>query len=270
MNPSAVLCLETATPVCAVALAIDGLPLLEERLEERGAHAQRLPGMVASMLTRAGITAQELTALVVSAGPGSYTGLRIGASFAKGLLFARGVPFYAANTLAGLAMAVVDPTVRHIHAVIDARRTHVYYQGFEWDGRMLHTKGVPVLREIREVEAVLGQGMKEGQNEGQLEVLCGTGLHRFSPEANALCRGYEADHIRASALYTLYEHTYKRSETRVSDSSLGGFDQAGATTDGYEQGEGRHIALTHAVDHSLIRRCAIEQFEPDYRGNPYQ
>lgn len=220
MSRTAVLCLETATPVCAVALVIDDQPVLEERLEERGAHAQRLPGMVAAVLAQAGITAQDLTALVLSAGPGSYTGLRIGASFAKGLLFAREIPFYAANTLAGLAMAVVDPTVRQIHAVIDARRTHVYHQGFAWDGRVLHPIEVPVLRALREVEGRLERG----------EVLCGTGLHRFSPEVLAACRCYDSAHIRASALYDLYRRP----------------------------------------EDALIRLRAIEDFEPDYRGNPYQ
>ena len=260
MSRSAVLCIETATPVCAVALAIEDHPVLEERLEERGAHAQRLPGMVASLLAQAGIATQDLTALVLSAGPGSYTGLRIGASFAKGLLFARGIPFYAANTLAGLAMGVVDPTVRHIHAVIDARRTHVYHQGFEWDGRVLHPKGVPVLRELREVEAWLGRG----------DVLCGTGWHRFSPNAIAECRCYDAEYIRASALVTLYARTFKLPETKDSDPSLGGFDRAGATTDRYEQDRSQPVALDHEVDHPLIRLCPIEHFEPDYRGNPYQ
>jgi tRNA threonylcarbamoyl adenosine modification protein YeaZ len=201
-------------------LAIDDQPPLEERLEERGAHAQRLPGMVASVLAQAGITVQDLTALVLSAGPGSYTGLRIGASFAKGLLFAREIPFYAASTLAGLAMAVVDPTVGQIHAVIDARRTHVYHQGFAWDGRALHPIEFPVLRELREVEGRLGRG----------DVLCGTGLHRFAPEVLAACRCYDSAHIRASALYELYQN----------------------------------------ADTSLVQLRSIEDFEPDYRGNPYQ
>lgn len=219
MNRPAVLCLETATPVCAVALAVEGMPLIEERLEERGAHAQRLPGLVTSVLAQADITVQDLTALILSAGPGSYTGLRIGASFAKGLLFAREIPFYAANTLAGLALAVVEPSQKVIHAVIDARRTHVYYQKFVWDSRMLQSTEAPALRELREVEGLIKRG----------DVLCGTGLHRFSPETLLSYRCFDATYIRASALFRLFQTSTA----------------------------------------PLIRACSLDQFEPDYRGNPY-
>lgn len=94
-----VLGIETATPVCSVGLACDGKPAVEISVEAANAAAERLPDCVQSVLSEAGLTVAALDGVAVSIGPGSYTGLRIGLSFAKGLCFAAGLPIAAVPTM---------------------------------------------------------------------------------------------------------------------------------------------------------------------------
>jgi len=127
-----VLGIETATTVCAAALAIDDAVVAEESREERYIHAEVLLPMIDTVLRRAGCTARELAGIAVSIGPGSFTGLRIGLSVAKGLAVATDLPIAAVPTLFGLAQRVsaARGTREHILALLDARRDDVYYQLF--------------------------------------------------------------------------------------------------------------------------------------------
>ncbi|MBN2202156.1 tRNA (adenosine(37)-N6)-threonylcarbamoyltransferase complex dimerization subunit type 1 TsaB [bacterium] len=94
-----VLGIETATPVCSVGLARTDGPDAEISVEAANAAAERLPDCVHSVLSAAGLTPASLDGVAVSIGPGSYTGLRIGLSFAKGLCFAAGKPIVAVPTM---------------------------------------------------------------------------------------------------------------------------------------------------------------------------
>jgi tRNA threonylcarbamoyl adenosine modification protein YeaZ len=127
-----ILAIETSTPVCSVALSSTGRRAWEKRIEGRGVHSERLFTFTDELLKRAGVEMSELDAILFSRGPGSYTGLRIGASAIKGFLYGRDVPLYTFPTLFSFA-AGLELTSKpcEIFSVIDARRSHLYIQKFK-------------------------------------------------------------------------------------------------------------------------------------------
>ena len=123
---SYILNIETATKNCSVAIAKDGKMIVCNEIAEEGySHAERLHVFIESTLKEAGVTYKDLAAIAVSQGPGSYTGLRIGVSAAKGLCYALSIPMIAVDTLQVLATQVpfLDGL---IIPMIDARRMEVY------------------------------------------------------------------------------------------------------------------------------------------------
>ena len=121
-----ILNIETATKNCSVALAKEGKTMVYKDIAEEGySHAERLHVFIEEIIKEAGITPNDLSAIAVSQGPGSYTGLRIGVSAAKGLCYALDIPLIAVDTLQSLASQV---TISNglIIPMIDARRMEVY------------------------------------------------------------------------------------------------------------------------------------------------
>lgn len=123
---SYILNIETATKNCSVALAKDGQTILCKEIAEEGySHAERLHVFIEEIIQEAGICFQDINAIAVSQGPGSYTGLRIGVSAAKGLCYALNIPLIAVDTLQVLALqAKVAEGL--IVPMLDARRMEVY------------------------------------------------------------------------------------------------------------------------------------------------
>ena len=123
---SYILNIETATKKCSVSIAKEGKTIVCNEIAEEGySHAEKLHVFIEESIKGAGITYQDLVAVAVSQGPGSYTGLRIGVSAAKGLCFALGIPLIAVDTLKALAAQVkVDSGL--IIPMLDARRMEVY------------------------------------------------------------------------------------------------------------------------------------------------
>lgn len=121
-----ILNIETATKNCSVALAKEGLTVIYKEIAEEGfSHAERLHVFIEELIHEAGISFQDVKAIAVSQGPGSYTGLRIGVSAAKGLCYALNIPLIAVDTLKVLAsQANVDNGL--IVPMLDARRMEVY------------------------------------------------------------------------------------------------------------------------------------------------
>ena len=121
-----ILNIETATKNCSVALAKEGKTIICKEIAEEGySHAERLHVFIEEIIKEAGITLNDLFAIAVSQGPGSYTGLRIGVSAAKGLCYALDIPLIAVDTLQALA-AQVTISSGLIIPMIDARRMEVY------------------------------------------------------------------------------------------------------------------------------------------------
>jgi len=126
-----ILNIETATKNCSVSLAKDGKTILTKEIAEQGySHAEKLHVFMEEILNETGISARDLKAITVSKGPGSYTGLRIGVSSAKGLCYALGIPLISVSTLQVLAKQVVIEN-GFIVPMIDARRMEVYSAIFD-------------------------------------------------------------------------------------------------------------------------------------------
>ena len=126
-----ILNIETATTNCSVAIAKNGKTLvLKEDYSQEFSHAERLLLYIDEVLIEANIKASSLDAIAVSKGPGSYTGLRIGVSAAKGLCFALNIPLISVSTLKSLACQV-DILDGLIVPMLDARRMEVYSAVFD-------------------------------------------------------------------------------------------------------------------------------------------
>ena len=129
-----ILLLETATPVCSVALAIDGKIVVEKHSDEPNAHSSKLSPFVQQILAESGVETKSLDAVCVSSGPGSYTGLRIGVSSAKGFCYALGIPLLSVPTLQGMAAQYYAQHPEYTGLVcpmIDARRMECYTAIYE-------------------------------------------------------------------------------------------------------------------------------------------
>lgn len=120
-----ILNIETATRNCSVAIAKDGKTILFKEIAEIGySHAEKLHVFIDEILQETNLTYKDLSAIAVSQGPGSYTGLRIGVSSAKGLCFALDIPLISVDTLQVLASQAKKDGI--IIPMIDARRMEVY------------------------------------------------------------------------------------------------------------------------------------------------
>jgi tRNA threonylcarbamoyladenosine biosynthesis protein TsaB len=141
------LALETATDRASVAIGEGAGDAVEERLDGARRHAGALLPMVEAVLRRRGATLEQVTGVVVSDGPGSFTGLRVGASAAKAFVRARGVPLRAAPSLMARALAGVGRDAALVLAVSDALRGEVYAGGFRFSpGRVVTELGPGVWR----------------------------------------------------------------------------------------------------------------------------
>ncbi|HAL65703.1 MAG TPA: tRNA (adenosine(37)-N6)-threonylcarbamoyltransferase complex dimerization subunit type 1 TsaB, partial [Bacteroidales bacterium] len=98
------LCIESSTSICSVALVSNGDLIGLEETQDKNAHSARLTVLIEKILNDNRLKAKQLNAVAMSRGPGSYTGLRIGASVAKGLCFALNIPLIAVSTLQAMAL----------------------------------------------------------------------------------------------------------------------------------------------------------------------
>jgi tRNA threonylcarbamoyladenosine biosynthesis protein TsaB len=128
-----ILSIETSTPVCSVALHEEGVLLGVREIDIPGAHSERLIGLIGELLKEYQFKGEELAAIAVSEGPGSYTGLRIGVSTAKGLALAWSIPLIGVSTLAALTRGAKGKLLANskIIAMLDARRMEVYREVFD-------------------------------------------------------------------------------------------------------------------------------------------
>tara|TARA_R110002050_G_scaffold57866_1_gene130096 strand:- start:868 stop:1548 length:681 start_codon:yes stop_codon:yes gene_type:complete len=126
-----ILSIETATTNCSVSLSKNGKTIvLKEDYDKGYSHAERLHVYIDDILKEAKVDAKNLDAVAISKGPGSYTGLRIGVSAAKGLCYALEKPLISVSTLETLAHQVNSPD-GIIVAMLDARRMEVYSAIFD-------------------------------------------------------------------------------------------------------------------------------------------
>ncbi|MEX0905692.1 MAG: tRNA (adenosine(37)-N6)-threonylcarbamoyltransferase complex dimerization subunit type 1 TsaB [Balneolaceae bacterium] len=166
-----ILAVETATPVCSVAIETGARRIFEKRIEGKGVHSEYTFTYIRELLERANIDVTELEAVLFSKGPGSYTGLRIGAAAIQGLLFKRDVPFYSFPTLLSFAAGILRNQKKGtIHSVIDARREHLYRQKIEIESSGKFSTTTAEIEEISAIEKDIRPG----------DHLVGTGWERLN------------------------------------------------------------------------------------------
>jgi tRNA threonylcarbamoyl adenosine modification protein YeaZ len=151
-----ILAIDTALEACSVAVLDTeraGIAAHESLPMQRG-HAEALIPLIARVLERARLTFSEIDRIAVTTGPGSFTGLRVGISAARGIALATGKPAVGLSTLAAYAAPFIaaDDTLPVV-AVIDARHDHVYLQVFGPGGRTLVTPRLVPIAEARRVAA---------------------------------------------------------------------------------------------------------------------
>ncbi|MDT8401299.1 MAG: tRNA (adenosine(37)-N6)-threonylcarbamoyltransferase complex dimerization subunit type 1 TsaB [Bacteroidales bacterium] len=167
-----ILCIETATPVCSVALCHSGNLMDREESSNDKSHASHLTVFIERILKRSGMEARDLDAVAVSKGPGSYTGLRIGVSAAKGLAYGAGIPLIAvATTELMYHGAKKEGDYDYFCPMIDARRMEVYTAVYDKKGKVI--SGISA-------ELISGESFAEILNRGKM-LFFGSGA--------AKCRG---------------------------------------------------------------------------------
>lgn len=177
---SLILCIETGTDVCSVGIARDGVLLSLRESDEGRDHARKVGVFVDELLHETGIAPDDLDAVAVGKGPGSYTGLRIGVSFAKGLCYGLQKPLLAVGSLDALVEVAREDYEAGIISVdrweearlcpmVDARRMEVYAQIFDAKGEAL--TGVSA-------EVITAESFAEWRNDGRPFVIFGNGARK--------------------------------------------------------------------------------------------
>lgn len=191
-----ILAIETSTPVCSVALGKGKRSIVEKRMEGRSVHSERTFEFIKELLDRHSLKVADLDAVLFSNGPGSYTGLRIGASAIKGLLFQQDVPLYTLPTLLSFAIPFLTENPPAIHAVIDARRQHLYHQKVKksLDDEIEVSKASVV--EIEKLERQILKG----------DVVVGTGWERLEIENRGEMTWHGTEAISAKNLVLGWNH----------------------------------------------------------------
>lgn len=145
--------LETATTACSVSLGKDGKLLSLKEQNGEYTHAENLTLFIEDVLKQAGVKLRDIDAIAVSKGPGSYTGLRIGVSTAKGLCYSLDKPLIAINTLRSMAEGMLHtassaiPAVSLLCPMIDARRMEVYCAVFDSKGNEIRPTSADIIDE---------------------------------------------------------------------------------------------------------------------------
>lgn len=184
-----ILHIETATRACSVALSEKGqLIAIKELADESFVHGEQLTLFIQAVMNDSGKELNELDAVSVSAGPGSYTGLRIGAATAKGLCYALGVPLMAIDSLHALAAVVREDYPEHrLCPMIDARRMEVYTCLLDSN----HSELLPVDAVIIEEQtfSTLDPFLYFGDGAEKLTALWQNRSSKFLPDVQASAKG---------------------------------------------------------------------------------
>lgn len=154
MNMDAyILHIETSGIFCSVSLAKNGETLAIKYIDEPNQHASKLTTLISRIIEEAMPASASLSAIAISQGPGSYTGLRIGVSTAKGLCYGWDIPLIAVPTLqamfAGFAEKHLDLIEKNAGYIpmIDARRMEVYMMAFDAEGNVLEDTKALIVEE---------------------------------------------------------------------------------------------------------------------------
>ena len=144
-----ILSIETSTPVSSIAIHSDGQLLAQQSIHQNKSHSQYLVPSIRNLCEMSGVPQKDIAAVAISEGPGSYTGLRIGTSSAKGLCFALDIPLIAVNTLAAMAAGISTYFANDalLCPMLDARRMEVYCLLTKADGQILKPTSAMIIED---------------------------------------------------------------------------------------------------------------------------
>ena len=158
INNQVILSIETSTEVCSVALHNQGRLVADRESLAAYSHAERLAPMIDEILADNNIKRSELSAVAVSAGPGSYTGLRIGTSTAKGLCYALDIPLITIGTLESMLEGIEqDDEDQLLCPMLDARRMEVYCLLADSNGLIIESTHAKIIDETSFIEYLGGK-----------------------------------------------------------------------------------------------------------------
>lgn len=197
-----ILNLETATKTCSVALAKDGnLVTFKEATSEGYSHAEQLNLFIEEVMHTAGYGLKEVDAIAVSAGPGSYTGLRIGTSTAKGICYALDKRLIAVNSLKALAAQLDLNQSDKLIPMFDARRMEVYSAVYD-----------SALNEVSATDAVVIDESSFSDIEGTIHYF-GPGAQKCSDVLNAEKFNYVPNvEVSAKGMMQLSEQLFQQGQ----------------------------------------------------------
>jgi len=199
-----ILCLETATTNCSVAISVNGnIRAIREENNLKFSHAEKLHVFIEEVLKEAKMDKCQLNAVAVSKGPGSYTGLRIGVSAAKGLCFALDLPLISTPTLDVLARQVQREDC-FIIPLLDARRMEVYSAVFNSEKKQIRETRAEILSE---------ESFSEFLSKSKVLFL-GSGAQKFKEICQSENAIFDTGAVpSAAAMAELAEAKYKKSDT---------------------------------------------------------
>lgn len=206
-KPPIILAVDTATELCSVALGVDHRVYSREVLGQR-IHTQALLPMIHELISEAGISIQDITAVAVGKGPGSFTGVRIGVGLAQGLAFGLNCSIYAISTLEALAVQGIAHASTPNHVIIpmiDARLKEIYcgFYGIQSDQQLYKLADEQLTKPLAE------QLFASVSAEVPL-VLLGTGWDRYAEVLAELpnSQGVAACYPQATAVLQLAQQRY--------------------------------------------------------------
>ena len=210
-----IILIETSTSLCSTAIVEDGRVVCERLSSEPRVHASMTAPYVSEMLKELGLKVRDCSAVAVGKGPGSYTGLRVGVSTAKGLCFGAGIPLISVGTLDTLVWQAVDEGLvpegcKYIIPMIDARRMEVYTGIFTPDGRQVSPTVAQVVTEASFREQLEeGPVLFIGDGAEKCREVIGALRQAQGPEATFVQCCPKASGMRIPAVKALKEKTFE-------------------------------------------------------------
>jgi tRNA threonylcarbamoyladenosine biosynthesis protein TsaB len=188
--------IETATDVCSVALSSGGKVIAEQSSSEKLSHASELMPLINRLLDNIGIQPSDLDAVSVSSGPGSYTGLRIGVSTAKGIAYALNIPLIAVGSLQSAAAGILDLSNPSdddlIIPMIDARRMEVFMAVYNRQLKELKASSPLIVDESSFEEWLPGRIIFGGSGAAKLKTMFGANPNVVFVDGNIHNAAYAA------------------------------------------------------------------------------
>ena len=156
MSSKYILAIETSSSICGAAVIHNNKVLSIEEKDVRRKHAELLPGLTKASLSNIKITLDDIDAIAISIGPGSFTGLRIGLGFSKGIAYAKNLPIIPVPSMLSLAYSLREYEPKQ--GILLSHASKVFFQTFRWENNIPFPNKEPCVGEIDDYFQVLSHG----------------------------------------------------------------------------------------------------------------